>query len=96
MLKLNEKPQPKLKSLDIGTIVHDIIEKICVGMSDDGVTFKTADKKYFENKIDAYLDLYIDQLGTKFSQLSKRELYSVKRLKNAIVLCFEMIKKQIC
>lgn len=96
MLKLSEKPQPKLKSLDIGTIVHDIIEKICVGMSDDGVTFKTADKKYFENKIDAYLDLYIDQLGTRFSQLSKRELYSVKRLKNAIVLCFEMIKKQIC
>ena len=95
MLNLTEKPQPKLKSLDLGTIVHDILEKICVGMADDNVTFKTANTKYFENKVDAYLNEYILQLGTKFSQLSSRELYSVKRLKNALVLCFEMIKKQI-
>lgn len=96
MLKLNEKPEPKLRSLDIGTIVHDIIEKVCVDMKGDNVTFKSADNKYFEQKIDTYLNEYIEQLGTRFSQLSYRELYSVKRLKNALLLCFEMIKKQIC
>ncbi len=95
MLKLTERPQPKLRSLDLGIIVHDILEKICVGMNADNVTFKSADSKYFENKIDCYLNSYIETLGTQYAQLSKRELYCVKRLKNALLLCFEMLKKQI-
>ncbi len=95
MLKLTERPQPKLKSLDLGIIVHDILEKICVGMASDNVTFKNADHKYFETKVDAYLNSYIETLGTQYAQLSKRELYCVKRLKNALLLCFEMLQKQI-
>ena len=95
LLKLSERPQPKLRSLDLGVIVHDILEKICIGMNDDNVSFKSADSKYFENKIDFYLEKYIEMLGTKYAQLSKRELYCVKRLKNALLLCFEMMQKQV-
>ena len=49
MLSLKEKPQSNLKNVDIGTIAHDILEKICTGMSDDGVTFRSTWQDYREN-----------------------------------------------
>lgn len=94
MLYLKEKPRADLQSVDIGTIVHDIIEKICVGMEGDGVTFDTADKEYFRGKIRIMLDKYILRLGSEYAQLTRRQLYSIKRLEYVILLCFETIQKQ--
>ena len=94
MLYLKEKPRADLQGVDIGSIVHDVIEKICVGMEADGVSFETADKEYFRKKIRIMLDKYIQRLGCEYAQLSKRQLYSIKRLEYVILLCFETIQKQ--
>ncbi len=94
MLYLKEKPRANLQGVDIGTIVHDVIEKICVGMEDDGLDFTTADKDYFKKKIRIMLQKYIRRLGDDYAQLSNRQLYSIKRLEYVILLCFETIKKQ--
>ena len=63
-------------------------------MEADGVRFESADKEYFRKKIRIMLDKYIQRLGCEYAQLSKRQLYSIKRLEYVILLCFETIQKQ--
>ena len=95
MLSLKEKPQSNLKNVDIGTIAHDILEKICTGMSDDGVTFRNASMDYFEQKINEFIKEYIEDLGYRYSDLTKRQLYAVERLSNIMKIAFEAISRQI-
>ncbi|MBQ8525096.1 MAG: PD-(D/E)XK nuclease family protein [Clostridia bacterium] len=95
MLSLKEKPRPQLKNVDIGTIAHDILEKICTTMSSDGVTFRNAGEEYFDKKIDSAIREYIEDLGYRYAELTKRQLYAVERLGNILKIAFETICRHI-
>lgn len=94
VLSLKERQMSDLRSVDVGSIAHELIEKICRGMDAENIGFDSVTDEYFKNKIDAAVDECVENIGKTAADLTKRQLYAVRRLKNVLLKCFEMIRKQ--
>ncbi|MBQ4526580.1 MAG: exodeoxyribonuclease V subunit gamma [Clostridia bacterium] len=95
MLGLKEKDVFGVKSVDIGSLIHEIIEKVFVELKNSGSSLKNADNAFFEEKADEYLNQYVKKLTDISGELSKGEVFSVMRLKKSIVKSLVAIKEHI-
>lgn len=94
VLSLRERQISDLRSVDVGSIAHGLIEKICRNMDAENIGFDSVPDGYFKNVIDAAVDECIENIGKTAADLTKRQLYAVQRLKNVLLKCFEMIRRQ--
>ena len=95
VLKLEENTGFDVTSMDTGTFVHSVIENLCKNMDGDGFSFETVTDEYIYDKIDFYIDDFINKLQKDCAYISKRRLYLIKRLKGAIFKCFSLIKSHL-
>ena len=91
MLKLSEREVFSIEPADIGSLVHSVFEKICRRISEDKKDFSKIPKQYYSDKIDEYINEFIENLKMINTKLSKRSIYLIKRLKNTMKLCFEVL-----
>ncbi len=94
VLALRERQLSDIRSVDAGSIAHELIEKICRGMDAAGISFSEVPDGYFKGTVDAAVDECIEDIGKNSADLTKRQLYAVQRLKDVLLKCFEMIQKQ--
>ncbi len=85
MLSLKDKKPFGVDSADIGTLIHSIIENVLNRLDNDNVALGKTDKSYFEKEVDTYLSDYISELTISNGELTKREIFSVMKFKDAIV-----------
>ncbi len=81
MLSLKEKKPFGIENVDIGTLIHHIIETIFTEIKDKRIGLEQTDKIYFESSIDRLLDEYIEQLAHCGSEITPREIFAIKNLK---------------
>lgn len=92
MLKLKEREEFRIRAVDTGSLVHHILERICVHLQAAGIAFADVDDAELKAQIDRHIDAYIAELTQRTNALTKRELYLVRRLRSAVELCFGMLK----
>jgi len=95
MLVLKPRKEFGMESTDIGTLIHSIIENIFIKLDSSPDALRQADKSYFEAEVSAYLDEYIAELCEKSCEVTKREIFSVMRLKDSIVSSLMALRDHI-
>ena len=95
ILKLKSAPNFDIGAMDVGSFVHGVIERLCNDMRSDGYDFKSVTDDYIYEKIDMFIDEFINKITQTCSYVTKRQLYLVKRLRGAIFRCFCLIRKHI-
>jgi len=85
MLSLKEKKSFGVDSADVGTLIHSIIENILNKLGNSNVALKNISRDYFEKEVSVYLSDYIEQLTLLSGELTKREIFSVMKFKDAII-----------
>lgn len=94
VLSLKERQSAELRSVDVGSIAHELMEKICRNMDAEGISFRAVPDGYFEIMVDRAVNESIEDIGRTAADLTKRQLYAVERLKSVLLKCFKVIQKQ--
>lgn len=95
VLKLKENEEHGITALDTGSFVHGVIEQLCRDIGREKGSFAKADDDYIYKKIDFYTEEFIKKIVETSSYVSKRQLYLIKRFRDAIFRCFSLIKEHI-
>lgn len=95
MLKFEEREIFSVAPTDIGSLVHEIFEKICRSISSEKEDFSKIPKQYYSDKIDEYISGFIEKMKSVNSELTKRQIYLINRLKSTMKLCFEALIEHI-
>ena len=81
-------------AIDIGNLTHGILEKLCREYGSSTETFKNTSDETIIAKIDDYIDEYISVISGTTDDISMRDKYILSRLKNSILLCYNIVKQQ--
>lgn len=95
MLKLREKKSFGIESVDIGNIIHSIIESVFDNLKSTATSIESVDRAYFEKQVDIHLDKYISELCDSSGEISERDIFSVRRLKDSIVTSLMAVRDHI-
>lgn len=95
MLSLKPKEEFGFESVDIGSLAHEIIEKIFEGISKENTDLKDTDEIYFRQKVNEYIDSFIQNSLSENCELTTRDLASVERLRDSLVMSLNVIKRHI-
>ncbi len=85
MLSLKEKKPFGVDSADVGTLIHSIIENVLNNLGNGNEALRKTDRAYFEKVVSQYLSSYLDELTLSSGELTKREIFSVMKFKDAII-----------
>lgn len=95
MLSLKAKEKFGFESVDIGSLAHEIIEKIFEDISKENTDLKDTDEIYFRQKVNTYIDSFIKNSVSENCELTTRDLASVERLRDSLVMSLNVIKRHI-
>ena len=95
MLSLKERPVSEISGMDVGRIAHSMLERICKEMVAKSISFDNVPEGYFETVVKDMINEYLSDFGVTFDDLTKRQLYSLKRLEDVLLLSFRFIANQI-
>lgn len=95
MLGLKDKESYGVTGLDIGTLIHSILERSFSEADKYCGNLENADADYFSRYADEVLDEYISMCIDKTGEENKRDVFAVKRLKPMIVDALIALKQQI-
>ncbi len=95
VLNIDRPKTETVDALDIGNITHKVLEVISCKYASDIKTLSSCKESDVLGLIDDKIDEYICELSKYSDELSARDMYAVKRLKNSILLCFNAVKNQL-
>ncbi len=95
VLNIDRPKTETVDALDIGNITHKVLEVISRKYASDIKTLSGCSESDVLGLIDAEIDKYICELSKHSDEISARDRYAVKRLKNSIWLCFSAVKSQL-
>ena len=95
MLSLKERPVSEISGLDVGRIAHSMLEKICKDMVAKSISFDNMPDGYIESEVKSLINEYLSDFGVCYDDLTKRQLYSLERLEDVLILSFRFIQNQI-
>ena len=95
VLHLDSPKERAIDERDIGTITHEILEIISRKFASDISVLSSCKENDIVEEIDKQLNNYIADFSVCSDELSARDKYAIKRLRNSILLCFKAVKKQL-
>jgi len=95
IMRIEQVKENTVDALDIGNITHMALEKLSKEFGFSRESFENATDKDILSRIDSLISEYIDGLSYINDDLSERDKYTIKRLKNSIFLCFMAVRNQI-
>lgn len=95
MLSLKPKDAFGFESVDIGTLAHEIIEKIFKKISYENIDLKNVDEAFFKTNVDILTDKFIDDVFSESAEFTKRDIAEIEELRKSLVLSLVMIKNHI-
>ena len=94
ILKIEQLKEERVDALDIGNVTHHVLEKLSLEFGQTREDFISVSDSDVMVRINELINEEISVLFSKVDELSPREEYAIKRLKNSIFLCFTAIKNQ--
>lgn len=95
ILKLKEKDNFEIKPVDIGSLVHEVIENFFKMIKEEKRDLSSITDDYISDYVLGYLNGYIENLKEKSAEITMRELFKVSRLKEEIVFSLLSVKNHI-
>ncbi len=95
VLKVEPIKEKSFDALDVGNITHMVLEKISKEFGKSRYTLEKLCDEDVMNRIEEHIDDYLIDYKNISDEISPRDEYAIRRLKNSIFLCFKAVKKQI-
>lgn len=94
ILKIENLKEEQVDALDIGNITHHVLEKLSCEYGKTRESFINSGDEEILHSIDEMINEELGLFLEKIDELSPREEYAIKRLKNSVFLCFKAIRNQ--
>ena len=94
-LKAKERKVYSFSAPDLGTFMHNVLDKFSNSIGEDKLSWKDIDNKYIENKISDIVDNMVSKIPGYILESSARYKYLSRRLKTILVSAIEIIAEQI-
>jgi ATP-dependent helicase/nuclease subunit B len=94
-LKAKERKVYSFSAPDLGTFMHNVLDKFSNSIGEDNLTWKDIDNKYIENKISDIVDTMISKIPGYILESSARYKYLSRRLKTILISAIQIIAEQI-
>lgn len=95
ILRASVPKESAVDSLDIGNIMHSVLENVLRDFASSGGDYTNYDKIKISEKISDMIDTYIDEIESNVDTLSGRDKYIIERLKSTTYHCFVSMAKGI-
>lgn len=95
MLSLKEKKPFGIENVDIGNIIHKIIETVFENIKKKNIQLKDTDNNYFRSEIDTLLQEHISSIIDSGNDISEREIFGIKHLSEMLYNSVVVIKDHI-
>lgn len=95
ILKLNEREEFALSSIDMGNFCHEAIERYSSSLKNDGKTFKSVTEEEREKYIEVAISTTFEQMGKVATLEDPTQKYIVESLKDTLRRTVEIITTQV-
>ncbi len=95
IMRIERVKDKAVDALDIGNITHLVLEKISLEFAKDRKTLLSSAEDAVCKRIDELVEQNFSEFSSRSDEVSPRDSYTIKRLKNSIFLCIKAIKGQI-
>lgn len=94
-LKAKERKEYSFTAPDLGTFIHNILDKFSKELAKDNLDWKDIDISYISNKVSAIVDIIVDKIPGYILESSARYKYLAFRLKKMLITAIDIISEQI-
>ncbi|UDN62856.1 helicase-exonuclease AddAB subunit AddB [Clostridioides sp. ES-W-0016-02] len=94
-LKARKRKEYSFTPPDLGTFVHNILDRFSKELSQDNLLWKDIDEEYIELKVGIIVDEIISKIPGYILNSSERYKYLAYRLKNMLTTAINIISQQI-
>lgn len=95
IMRIERPKEDVVDALDIGNITHMILEQLSLEFASDmGVLSACKDSDVLK-RTDMLIEEYMSGFFSYIDEISPRDAYVIKRLKNSIFLCFKAVRSQL-
>lgn len=94
-LKAKERKEYSFTAPDLGTFIHNILDRFSKELSDDNLDWRDIDKNYISSKVSKIVDTIVAKIPGYILDSSERYKYLAYRLKNMLIAAINIISEQI-
>ncbi len=94
-LRARERKQFGLSAPDMGTFMHNVIDRFSKELAEKGMTWRDIDREWCRREVDAIVDRMLDSKAAAVLDSSPRYKYLVLRLKRVLTRAIWMIAQHI-
>ena len=94
-LKAKERKEYEFSAPDLGTFIHNILDKFSKQLSVDNLDWRDIDYTYIQNRVSQIVDEIVSKIPGYILESSERYRYLAYRLKNMLVSAISIISEQI-
>ncbi|MDP4117828.1 MAG: exodeoxyribonuclease V subunit gamma [Bacillota bacterium] len=95
LLKANERETTEIRSVNIGNIMHTVTEKISLKVHDEIGNWNDVRDDWIEKNVELIAEEEIKKLSEYFDKLEPRQLWTMARLRRAIINSAKIIAYQL-
>ncbi|WP_042275884.1 helicase-exonuclease AddAB subunit AddB [[Clostridium] dakarense] len=94
-LKAKERKEYSFTAPDLGTFIHNILDRFSKQLSIDNLDWREIDRNYITNRVSQIVDDIVGKIPGYILESSERYKYLAYRLKNMLISAISIISEQI-
>lgn len=94
-LKAKERKEYSFTAPDLGTFIHNILDRFSKQLSIDNLDWRDIDRNYITNRVSQIVDDIVGRIPGYILESSERYKYLAYRLKNMLISAISIISEQI-
>ena len=94
-LKAKERKEYSFTAPDLGTFIHNILDKFSKKLIDDNLNWREIDYNYIDDNVSKIVDELVSKIPGYILKSSERYKYLAYRLKNMLISAISIISEQI-
>lgn len=94
-LKAKERKEYSFTAPDLGTFIHNILDRFSKQLSIDNLDWREIDRVYITNRVSQIVDDIVSRIPGYILESSERYKYLAYRLKNMLISAISIISEQI-
>ena len=94
-LKAKERKEYSFTAPDLGTFIHNILDKFSKQLINDNLNWRDIDYNYINNNVSNIVAEFVSKIPGYILKSSERYKYLAQRLKNMLIFAISIISEQI-
>ncbi len=95
ILNAETRDTSEFKTVDTGTVIHSVIEKLSIKVKDELGSWKAVTKEWLEKTVVEISDAEAETLKASLDSIEPRQLWAINRIKEAVKLSAFTVAKQL-